>query len=243
MSRFAKGSRPSPDDPRDWPLHKLTAARVAIPDVVNHENLIEVIQDQGQYGSCVGWGSTRAWHLRARIQGDLTVHYPSATAVYSEAVASDVGDPTVPLRDEGTFPRSGLTAMAKLGVVPLSAFNPDVIPVRPNWATFTQSADRRGVQFARVYGATEMRTALAAGFPIVVGFDVDQSFEDYAGGVWNGMQSAALGGHCTCWFGYKPGAFRGVNSWSASWGESGMYWISDAAADGVEAWAVQLVSA
>lgn len=239
---YGKGYRPSPHDARDWELHKLGALSPSVPDRVNRDSLIESIYNQTG-SSCTGWGTGRGWHTRARIQGDMAAPFPSAPLIYSEGRAADVVLADAPLLDQGCYPRLTLKACADLGVVPLDKWNgPAIQNARPDWETLRESADRRGVTFARVSGVDQMKVALANGYPLVVGFEVDQSFELYRGGIWNGMQGVSVGGHCTCFIGYDPDSFRGVNSWNDDWGESGLYRMSLNAAATIEAWAVQLVA-
>lgn len=242
MSRLY-GYVPSPQDERDWSLERLGAPLASIPDEINRDGLIEKIYNQ-RGSSCTGWGTARGWHLRARIQGDKTVAFPSAPLIYTEGRIADSASPTAPLEDVGCYPRLTLLATQKLGVVPLESWNdPSKDLTRPDWEILTESADARGVTFARVYGLDAMKRALAAGFPLVVGFKVDASFEDYRGGVWDGMRGQVLGGHCTCIFSYDAESLRGANSWDYDWGESGLYRISNRAAESeiLEAFAVQLV--
>lgn len=243
MSRYGKGARRSPHDARDWPLHRIGATSVRVPDAVNRDNLVKLVTDQSITSSCVGQACARAWYTRAVLQGDINVEYPAPFAIYGVALAAEMVDPNGPLLDNGTYPRLGLKAMADVGVVAMNRWN-DVgrVTERLPWEILRESSDRRGVRFARVDGQAEMRRALASGFPLVVAFDVDQSFEDYRGGVWTGMRGRSLGGHCTTLIGYDVGKFRGVNSWAETWGEHGLYWISDLAALDIEAWAVELVS-
>ncbi len=242
MRSYGKGFHPSPDDARDWPLHKLGARLLAFPDYVDNDHTIEQIYNQ--FGlSCTGWAAARAWHVRARLQGDVTAPFPSGPLIYTEGRAADAGTADAPLVDDGCTLRLVLQAETELGVVPLDRWNgPALQSIRPDWETLREAADMRGVSYARVYGVDEMRVALASGYPLLVGFQVDRSFEDYRSGVWDGMKGPPLGGHATCFTGYKIGSFRGVNQWDYDWGEQGMYWISDRAADGIEAWAIELVA-
>jgi Papain family cysteine protease len=243
MRTFGKGCNPSPPDERDWSVERLgVAIGEPIPDEIDNDHLIEEVYDQ--YGqSCVGWGSGRGWHLRARLQGDSTAKYPSALAIYAPARAAEQGLADAPLQDNGTYIRTGLLAMAKLGVVPLELWNdPARTNDRPPWDILQASADRRGVQYARVYGVTEMRRALANRMPLVFGIQVDTSFEDHKDGVWNGMKGASKGGHCMCAIGYSLGAFRIVNSWGRDHGEGGLCWIADHAMESSECWAIQLTT-
>ena len=236
------GYLPSPDDERDWPLYKLGEVTLeALADRVDNDRFVEQIYNQTG-NSCTGWGTARAWHVRARIQGDSSVHFPSADLIYAEGRIADTADPDAPLDDIGCYPRLTLLATKQLGVVPLDRWTRSPAGVmRPDWGTIRESADMRGVSFARVYGVDEMKRSIASGFPLVVGFRVDTSFIDYDGGIWDGMNGEYRGGHSTCLLSYDEESLRGPNSWGDEWGESGFYRISNRAAEGIEAWAVQLV--
>lgn len=242
MSRLY-GYNPSPPDERDWSLEKFGAPRIQIPDAIYREHLIEKVYNQ-RGNSCTGWGTARGWHLRARIQGDMKVPFPSAPLIYTNGVIADSADPEAPLNDFGCYPRLTLLGCKELGVVPLESWNdPFQDLTRPDWGILRKSADMRGVTFARVYGLDEMKQALASGFPLVVGFKVDTSFEDYRGGIWDGVKGQLQGRHATCIFDFDTESLRGVNSWDYSWGNQGLYRISNRAAQSeiLEAFAVQLV--
>ena len=243
------GCQPSPDDDRDWALGKFGAPSFsALPTKVDYSRFVEeMFQQRGN--SCCGWGTTRAWHVRARIQGDMAVRYPSAPLNYTLGRCALQGD-VEPLADDGCWIRLTLLAAAKLGMVPLERWNdPANQNVKPDWETLRRSVDRRSVTFARVYGTDEMALALAMGHPLVVGFDVGSTFDNYAGGIWEGPEAGLATGHCTSLVGYNfEGAqdcFIGVNSWGADWGEGGLYRISKRSIPLMrrfEAWAVQLVN-
>ena len=251
MNRLT-GALPSPPDGRDWSLGKFGAAWPAapLPGRVDNRHLVEEVYDQ-LGSSCTGWGTTRAWFTRARIQGDTQVKYPSAPLIYTLGRCALVGDPNAPLLDDGCWPRLTLLAAKQLGMVPLEDWNhPADQNKRPDWGTLREASDRRAVSFARVYGVDDMQLSLAMGMPLVVAFEVDNRFGDYMGGVWDGKLSGPKSGHATCILGYDFDApeeyFDGVNSWSAGWGEGGCYRISKRCIPTLprfEAWAVQVVNA
>lgn len=244
------GAQPSPDDERDWSLQKFGAPQFsALPTSVDHMRHVEqIFQQRGS--SCCGWGTTRAWHVRARIQGDKVVPYPSAQLNYTLgrcALQADTG----PLLDEGCWPRLTLMAAKELGMVPMDRWNdPLKQNERPDWGTLRESLDRRSVAFARLFGVEEMKIALAMGHPVVVAHEVDDSFVNYSGGIWEGPISGRTSGHCMCLIGYNDEDsvpwFRGVNSWDDDFGEEGTYRISQRCIPLLrrhEAWGVEAVSA
>jgi C1A family cysteine protease len=83
-----------------------------------------------------------------------------------------------------------------------------------------------------------MRSALAAGYPIVFGFSVPSYFED---GTWDptheplpvpGPHDQFIGGHCVVISGYDFSrtrfpdcAFQCENSWGTGWGIGGRFWM------------------
>lgn len=241
MSRYGKGFHLSSHDERDWSIEKLGAALSVMPEEIDNDRFVEQIYDQLATSSCTGWASTRVWHMRTRLQGDMSAPYPSAYDNYSKGRAGLSGSPNAPLIDDGCALRFNMLALAKLGVVPLDKWNdPARVNERVDWELLREASDTRGVQYARVRGAEEIRRAIANGHPVAVGFRVDTSFEDYRGGVWDGPKGADRGGHATALIGFKSGAIRGCNSWNTSWGESGLYWVADHVVETAEAWALEL---
>jgi hypothetical protein len=235
------GFRASGVDARDWPLGKLGAEpRATLPDAVSYEaQLSDIFEQAGP--SCVGEALARAWHERAVIQGSASPIYPDPLALYALARAAERGDPALPLIDSGAMPRWALSALSDCGALPRGSWYDPSRTLRPDWATLRSSADRRGVQYARLWSPVEARQALAAGFPVVIGGDVDQSYLDQSTGIWGGVRGAVLGGHARCLVGYRPGSFREVNSWGETWGEHGLCWLADSVLDVSELWAVELV--
>ena len=240
--RSLLGFRPSPHDHRDWPLERLGVdPRASIPLEVSYEGLVdEVFEQSGP--SCVGEATARAWHLRARIQGEPAPCYPDALAVYALARAAEFIDASRPLEDSGAFPRCALQAVSECGVVARGTWQDPTRLRRPDWAALRASADRRVVRYARLWTAQDARSALAAGHPVLVGIDCDESFLDYSGGVWAGMTGPAVGGHAVAAVGYRAGAIRIVNSWSTGWGEAGFGWLADSVINAAELWAVEACS-
>lgn len=237
------GWKRSPKDDRDWPLAKFgVGASSSIPDSIDRSSLIEDIYTQDG-PSCTGWGATRGWFTRARIQGDSAAKYPNAPAVYALARAREVGPGWAdPLPDDGAYVRFALDAMNECGVLALDGWVPPDRRTRPNWRALQDSSDRRGVRYALCASPNEIKLALAAGHPVVVGWDWDTSLRDFTGGVWTGPVGESVGGHATCLIDYDARGPRGVNSWGREYGEDGCYRVSWQATAGIEAYAVELVT-
>ena len=73
----------------------------------------------------------------------------------------------------------------------------------------------------------EIKAHLHAGFPVLIGANVDEAFIRHpAGKVWNSL-GTAVGGHAMCVVGYDDArrAFRLMNSWGAQWGDGGFCWV------------------
>lgn len=238
MSRF--GFRPSPDDPRDWPLARLGVdLGAALPLEVSYDDRIAVVYDQsGQ--TCVGESTARAWNLRAILQGNPGAIYPDPEAIYALAYALELGDPNLPINDDGAVPRCALEAVDDCGVVARGAWA-GMRRVRPAWRTMRASVDRRRIRYARLSTALEARQALAAGYPVKDGGDVDESYAEWTTGIYPGLTGPVLGGHDRCLIGYGPGYFLEINSWGPDDAVNGRRMLSDAAVEQCELWAMELV--
>jgi len=134
--------------------------------------------------------------------------------------------------DGGTTPSSVLTAIETKGLVPykdcpynVEAIN-EPIPVHAMKDAF----DSQGaLKYQTCLTADDIRRSLDRGFPVTIGVQVDEAFEDFGPGdaPWS-FSGETLGGHALCIVGYEPGFVWIVNSWGTSWGIGGFGKISDA---------------
>lgn len=237
MSRF--GLRPSPPDDRDWSLSKLGVdVYASIPLEVSYDDLVTIVYDQDG-GTCVGESTARAWNLRALIQGVRDALYPDPNAIFALANANELGDPALPILDNGAIPRCALEAVKDCGVLPRGLWADRL--VRPDWDAIKASADRRLIKYARLGSASEARQALASGFPVKNGGDIDEAYARWTTGVYPGMTGPAIGGHDRCLVGYDAAGFTEINSWGRSDGVNGRRKLSDRAVEQCELWAMELV--
>jgi C1A family cysteine protease len=226
------GARASTPDWRDhlWVGSK-RAVRTTRPKPIDWRVLGQApaIRNQGQLGSCTGFGTTRLLEWRLRLQG-LTDYVPSPLAVYfwERQLEGTVS------YDAGAEIRDGLKVLANIGGPHETLWPYDIGRFRqePGPQVYTDAAKRKAIQYARVkVHTTDVKRALLDG-PIVIGFAVYDSFESDQvardGVVPIPKASEQLVGyHCVVQEGwervgrYDYGIY--ANSWDTDWGNAGYF--------------------
>jgi len=194
------------------------------------------IQDQGQLGSCTGNAIAGMIDLIDR-RNSKNLQVSRLFIYYQERVIEG----TVRF-DAGAYIRDGLKAVNQYGA-PLESLWPYTVnrfATKPSTAAYADAANRRVTSYARCTDFTAVKNALAAGTPVVVGFDVYASFES---GTWyqpggtglmpypNVGREQLLGGHAVCLVGYNDnlnghgGYFICRNSWGTGWGQAGYFYM------------------
>jgi hypothetical protein len=221
---------------------------VNVPQEASLESLITGIYDQGQTSSCVGWAFAQAVKLRLAKMG-TPIDLPSPEAIYVLARAMERQQEgktpkEEPLQDQGSVPALAVAAMQKWGIASMTAwpFDPNTINNEPDIEELEVASAFQLLSsgYARISSTgaqrlVDIKQAIAVGYPVAIGTGVDQAFEDYAGGsalVTAPDPAHLLGGHMMHIVGYKnqtstTSAFRGVNQWGTSWGDSGLYWADE----------------
>jgi C1A family cysteine protease len=240
VSRYPYGRRPHTRDPRDYravrPVGAYTGAFVDLTDGFGP------VEDQGQLGSCVSFGSCAALDYARRRQGLAAMPLSELFVYY--AGRSLGGYPLD--QDTGLEIRDGIQALVSYGAAPATDWPYDIsrFADRPPAQAFTDAA----ADEATVYGSVQpaaVDDTIAAGHPVVIGFDVYASFESDEVASSGVMPVPAkgeqlLGGHCvvlcsTPQDGTEIGGVPGLmyrkarNSWSTDWGQHGYFWYPDAA--------------
>ena len=107
---------------------------------------------------------------------------------------------------------------------------------RPPQAAYDEAAGCRLLEYLSVNPvANDIKGALAAGYPVVFGFEVRASFDSIGS---DGVMPAPApgeadrGGHAVCAVGYDDAKGRLIvrNSWGASWGDAGHFYMPYAVA-------------
>lgn len=186
------------------------------------------VWDQGQLGSCVSNGTGAAYSFDLAKQGSERNYAPSRLFIYynGRVIENTVSS------DSGLTIADGAKSINKYGCPPETDWAYDIskYTARPPQQAYTDGAERQSVKYARVpQTVVDMQACLSAGWPVVVGFTVYESFESstVAGtGVvpMPGAGESTLGGHCVLLVGYQPdGTWILRNSWGTDWGQQGYF--------------------
>lgn len=216
-----------------------------LPASVSLWNSRARVRDQGQTSSCVGQAWANGLQL-AYLQAGTDCPELSAEFVYflSRAEHGGEGD------DSGTYLRTAGKAVQKFGAAAESdwPFSESRVNAQPNMAALRSAYDRKGLRgYHRIEsGDVEgIRQALSAGFPVVAGWQVSESFVFWKGGTIPEQIEGIVGGHALCLYGYRAdGTFEGVNSWGETWSDLGGHFVASElfARQATDVWALEVTS-
>ena len=220
---FRLGCIPDLPDPRDLPFSAIRSALApAIPLAASVDDPRVLIKDQTITSSCVG----QAWAVGIRLaylKAGVACPDLSALFLYRLARTLDGED-----RDDGTYLRSAARVAMKLGAAREADFPFDAAKVNDaiGLGALHSGHDLRGIRgYYRIdTGDVDgVRLAIANGYPVVAGWDVDQTFMDWDGRrPIPGTLGRVLGGHALALYGYEEdGTFGFRNSWGIGWGRAG----------------------
>jgi len=235
-----KGWRPDLPDARDHlyreSVHFTIESKAKLPPSVDLRSTPNMppIEDQGQLGSCTAFGTLRCFNFVDRMQG-FAPFEPSHLFEYYNArkIEGTVG------QDSGATIRDAVKAAVQFGVIPESElpYNIARFTRKPTAKMYADAKRYQVLEYLRVSnsgsaGRQAIQTSLAAGFPVVFGATLYESFEQ-PGPDPNGMipmpkpGEQMLGGHCQCIVGYDDAkhAFLVANSWGTSWALKGYEWM------------------
>ena len=256
------GWRPDTPDLRDH-IFKPELDQLSVPGSVDLTPEMPPIYDQMQLGSCTGNGWARIMEYMGIKDGVAGTVTPSRLFIYYyERVLEGT-----PGSDSGAEIRDGAKVVATQGAPPETLWpysDQDPGPYQQEPSTEAQTAAKKfeALDYQRVQvggPGAPMRSAIAQGFPIVLGFMVPDYFEQG----WDPTtvplpvptaSANIIGGHCVVLSGYdftmqrfKVPVFKADNSWGASWGESGRFyfdyrWFTSSETNAGDMWIVKKVS-
>lgn len=223
---FVSGWLKQPDDSRD--LRFAVSAPVKLPSEVNLSIGMGPILDQGKLGSCTANAiATAIFH--ARSKRDKIFQASRLFIYYNErAMIGTVNE------DSGAYIRDGFKSIAKQGAPYEKQWPYDIARFRekPPAEVYTAALENQAIKYYAVRPTVEaVKEALAAGYSVVFGFLVFESFFKITKKKPRQPMPKAgeqvMGGHAVIVAGYnnRRRAFKVQNSWGYNWGQNGTYWM------------------
>jgi len=220
---------------RDKPDHRdhlFTAVPTVAPASIDLRTYASPIEDQGQLGSCTGNAIAGAIELidkKAGKQLDVSRLF----IYYEERVLEGSVN-----YDAGAYIRDGIKVCYTKGA-PLETLWPYNVrkwASKPTTAAYTDALKRKVTGYQRCVNFAAVKNALALGNPVVIGFDVYESFEQGAWQLANGSglmpypnvnSEQLLGGHAVLIVGYNDNTQRFIvkNSWGTAWADRGYFYM------------------
>lgn len=234
------GAIKQPFDHRDFKLsalHLPTANTTTIYDLRAH---MPSICDQGPLGSCTSFGSGSVFHYLLTLNNVAGEKFePAHLFIYlNSRLLDSPGDPQAQFEDRGATVRSAIKSLRNFGAPAEHEWPYDVskFTQRPPQSVYDHASHREAVQYYAVnQDVQSIRTCLAQQLPVVIGFEVFESFEtstvDITGEVpMPSKTEQSLGGHCVSIVGHNPFTkkFQLRNSWGPSWGLHGYFEMPEA---------------
>lgn len=233
-----------PDPPKDTDFDFAELGLTAIPAEATLRPFVIDVLDQGNLGSCVanaGLQAVRMSHVRQLI---AQVTSPEAAAMLqqnppalgSRLMAYYLARATHHMTgvDSGTYLRALFEILNKFGFCPEEVW-PYIIaeftrmpPTRAIRAAFDQKSP---TTYRRIFSESyervdDVKRALAAGYPVCFGTDVNRDFvnDNFDPSVpYDPSKGQIEGGHAMLWSGYKNDDFDTLNSWSIRFGVGGYF--------------------
>lgn len=200
--------------------------RAGLPEKVDLLSLMPQVRDQGQVGSCVGFGVGANLYAQALIDGLEPGEWFSPTWIYNGARFLE----GTLMNDVGCYPRSALKWLGDKGALleHLWPYNPNRLDTRTPPSDLNPEAARWPVlSYTRVVGgAAGIASALAEGKPVSVGTPwYDKWMFTGPDGKLAAIteQDHPAGGHETVIYGYDAleQVFLFQNSWGTDWAKAG----------------------
>lgn len=210
-----------------------------LPDRVSLQRFCPDPKNQGQQGSCVGWGS--AYSARTILESVASGENPNQVAFSPSFLYNQIGLEGC----QGSYINRAMESMTKTGAMPFDkfAYDENSCDKKPNSYELQDASQFKMKGYNRLtlngdeytVDMQAIKQNLAQGAPVVVGMSVGGSFmQDMIGqNVWSPTQEDysknGFGGHCMCVVGYDEsmngGSFQLMNSWGTDWGNKGFAWL------------------
>lgn len=242
VRRFAYGWKEHEASESDYSAAQILGAlSMRLPnESMSLEQDIRRVRDQVTSNACTGFAVASGADLFLRHRG-VVLPEPAPLGPYYFARAFERVSMNEKLVDDGAKIRLAIEGGRKFGLPSEAAwaFSPEVVNDDPKLDAIEESTTCRIQAYYTIddigLGRVErVCQALAAGFPVVLGTQVDRAFEEYRKGEIQPVGSnVSLGGHATLLIGYRTNAdgtraFRNLGSWGTTYGDDGFAWWSQA---------------
>lgn len=228
---YSFGALQSPPDYRDY-LYRAIFAAESLPRKFSRRSEMGPVRNQGQFGTCVGFGSagvkdnqeSREWGGKVQT---------SPLYIYAKCKQQD-GIPDT----EGTYPRVAMkvlhqSGVCKEGTFPYSRMSWPKMPAIPAEAD-NEAAQYKIGAYARITMLDEVKQAIVKDGPVLGGIMVCENFMNPSPDGFISMpKGRIMGGHAICVVGYnddmtangRTGYLEVRNSWGETWGDGGYCYI------------------
>jgi len=208
--------------------------KTVLPKSVDIRSGCSPIVDQGQLGSCtanaIASGLREYWEEKT---GKLTPLSRLWLYWQERNIEGSVNE------DAGAMIRDGMKILQQIGCAPESDWPYDIAKFAqtPTFQSTMNATPFKIIEYHRITNLISLKTALASGYPVVIGIDVYESFESdkvaQTGIVpMPKRREKLLGGHAVLAVGYKDnprsktkGYVTVRNSWGESWGDKGYFYL------------------
>lgn len=224
------GYIPDKHDERDF---KFSLAVPQLPPAIDLRKYCSPVRDQGSLGACTGFAITGLKELLEIRDSTLTTLSPLFLYYEERKIEHTISE------DSGANPRDGFKVLTKTGCAPEidEPYDTQHFKKAPTKKALKEALNYKISSYHRLHNLLEAKSSLSVRLPIVLGFNVYESFEsdsvEKTGNIpMPGMGEQVLGGHAVLGVGYKNdsnwaggGYLIAKNSWGTSWGDKGYFYM------------------
>ena len=222
----------TPERLRGVPLAYTPYSGTGLPSIVDLSKDMPPPGHQGNQNSCVAW--TVAYALKSyqeKLEEKLPLYRNGRLDPNRIFSPSFVWNQLNNGQNIGIYYENAFNLLTEQGAATWTdmPWTPSDITSQPS-AAAKQKAGRYRIAYWRqvnVRDLREVKAHLAAGYPVLIGANVDQAFIRLpAGTTWNSI-GTPIGGHAMIVVGYDDNrrAFRFMNSWGSQWADGGFCWV------------------